>query len=338
MLKKIILIITDNTRGQVNGVVTTYTNLEKWAHRDGYSIVYLDPGFYPNFACPGYPEVRLSWCWKIGDKIEEINPQYIHIATEGPLGIAAKIFCDRRGIPYTTAYHTKFPEFLNEIYKIPKIWTIFYLRWFHRHSRTVLTTTDTMVKLLFDQKIGKQIKSWSRGVDRDQLKPTVAALDRTRNQSKPLVLYVGRVSKEKNLDDLCCLENDFDIEIVGDGPYLDTLQRKYQKVKFLGYKKGPELANCYARADVFAFPSRSDTFGIVMIEAMSLGTPVAAYPVQGPADIVVSGETGYLDENLAQAIKQCLLLDRVSVRLKSQKWTWENCWKIFLDSLVNTKF
>lgn len=334
MLKKVILIITDNTKEQINGVVTTYKNLEKWAHDDGYSVVYIDPGFYPSFACPGYPEVRLSWGWGISKKIKEIDPQYIHIATEGPLGVAAKLFCDRHNIPYTTAYHTKFPEFLNEIYRIPKSWTRLYLRWFHSRSRMVLATTDTMVKSLTDLGIGCKVKSWTRGVDRVQLKPK---LEQIRTNSGPLLLYVGRVSKEKNLDDLCCLENDFNIEIVGDGPYLETLRKKYQKVKFLGYKQGSDLADYYVRADVFVFPSKLDTFGIVMIEAMSLGTPVAAYPVPGPMDVVVSGETGYLDHDLRRAIKQCLLLDRSRIRLKSQKWTWENCWKIFLDSLVDAK-
>lgn len=330
MLKKI-LIVTDNTREQVNGVVTTYKNLEKLAYRDGYSIVYIDPGLYPNCACPGYPEVRLSWCWQIGDKIKAISPQHIHIATEGPLGIAAKLYCDDNNIRYTTAYHTKFPEFLKKLYGFPLSWTVKYLQWFHRHSQTVLTTTDSMVENLRKTGISDRAISWTRGVDRTILKPSKLW---QHNNERAIVLYAGRVSKEKNLDELCQLQNQYSIEIVGHGPYLNSLQAKYPLVKFLGYQKGQQLADSYARADVFAFPSRADTFGIVMIEAQSLGTPVAAYPVEGPRDVVIQGVDGVLDHDLDYAIQQCLTLDRSTVEKSSLKWSWERCWQIFKNNLV----
>lgn len=330
MLKKI-LIVTDNTREQVNGVVTTYKNLEKLAYRDGYSVVYIDPGLYPNCACPGYPEVRLSWCWQIGKEIKAIDPQHIHIATEGPLGIAAKLYCDNNDLKYTTAYHTKFPEFAKKIYGVPKWLTVRYLNWFHRHSQAVLTTSDSMVKTLKDTGITSLGVSWTRGVDRSELQSTKIW---QHSKTNPTVLYVGRVSKEKNLDDLCSLQHIYNIEIVGDGPYLNTLKQKYTKVKFLGYQKGPRLADSYARADVFAFPSRADTFGIVMIEAQSLGTPVAAYPVEGPLDVVTPGVDGVLDTNLDRAIERCLSLDRNTVANSSSKWTWERCWQIFKNNLV----
>lgn len=333
-MPKKILIVTDNTREQVNGVVTTYKNLEKLAYRDGYSVVYIDPGLYPNCSCPGYPEVRLSWCWQIGKAITAINPQHIHIATEGPLGIAAKLYCDDIGIKYTTAYHTKFPEFLQKLYGIPQRWTLAYLRWFHKKSQRVLTTTESMVRSLQEHKIGQNVCSWTRGVDRDFLKPTK---EWQHQNIKPKVLYVGRVSKEKNLDALCALQDKYSIEIVGEGPYLQTLGINYPRVKFLGYQKGTKLADSYSRADVFAFPSRSDTFGIVMIEAQSLGTPVAAYPVEGPIDVVTSGIDGVLDNDLDTAIKQCLYINREQVRQSSLKWTWDNCWKIFKDNLVDLK-
>jgi len=333
-MTKTVLIVTDNTPNQINGVVTTYTNLEKFANSDGYNIVYIDPGQYFNIACPGYPEVRLSWAWQVHKKIRQLDPDYIHIATEGPLGVAVKLFCDDQGLGYTTAYHTNFPEFLNKLFYLPKFITRAYLRWFHSRSRAVLTTTETMVKHLSTLGIGSRAVSWTRGVDRDYLKPTKKW---SHERDMPVILYVGRISKEKNLEKICELSDRYQVEIVGDGPYLNTLQKKYPRVNYLGYQKGRILADSYARADVFVFPSLSDTFGIVMIEAMSLGTPIAAYPVTGPSDVVVSGVNGFLDQDLDRAIQGCLTLDRNKVKKSSQIWGWNNCWNIFKNNLVPLK-
>lgn len=328
---KKILIVTDNLPDQVNGVVTTFRNIERLAKADGYDVSFIDPSKRPHISCPGYPEVKFSWPF-ISKFIKQENPDYIHIATEGPLGVAAQIYCSIHKLRYNTSYHTKFPEFLKEMYGIPEALTYLYVRWFHRHSGKVLTTTDTMVKELISHGFVGDIKSWCRGVDRNLLCPSIEHNSLTKE--RPVVLYVGRVSKEKNLEELCKLEDTYNIEIVGGGPQLAELQSTYKKVKFLGYQSGEELANSYARADVFAFPSKSDTFGIVIIESLSIGTPVAGYFVPGPIDIIEQGVNGYMDDNLDTAIKNCLQLDRMQVKHSSHKWTWEECWKIFKENLV----
>lgn len=332
MPNKKILIITDNEPTQINGVVTTFNNIQIHAVRDGYDVVYIDPRQFYHFNCPGYPEVKISWPWRIGRKIKEIDPDHIHIATEGPIGLAANLWCWYHGWKFNTSYHTQFPEFLKKLYHIPERLTYQYLRWFHNHSGVVLTTTDTMIKNLISHGFKSNIVSWTRGVDRNILSPTMQYTHDIVN--KPVVLYVGRISKEKSLDDLCCLQDNYTINIVGDGPYRAKLESTYTKVNFLGYQHGSDLANRYAQADVFCFPSRTDTFGIVIIEALSQGTPVAAYPVTGPIDILDQGITGYMSNDLNFAITQCLKLDRTDVKARSAKWTWENCWKIFRKNLV----
>ncbi len=329
-MRKKILIITDNVRDQVNGVVTTFKNLEIQANRDGYDIVYIDPGQFHHCNAPGYPEVKLSWPWRIGSKIKEMDPDHIHIATEGPIGFAARIWLDSCHWRYNTSYHTKFPEFLKNIYGIPQPLTYAYLRWFHKHSGRVLTTTMTMVQELKDHGFAGDIVSWSRGVDRDIFWP-----DSTyRKKEKPVLLCVSRISKEKGLDDFCSLDYDARKIVVGHGPYLNELKTRYPDVEFVGVKHGKELADYYRQADVFVFPSKTDTFGIVIIEALACGTPVAAYPVPGPIDILESETTGEMDNDLRSAIDRALSIDRSSVYTNSLKWSWESCWKIFKDNLV----
>jgi len=329
-MPKKILVVTDNLKDQINGVVVTFHNLEKHAVKDGYEIVYLDPSKFPYISAPGYPEVKLSWPKRIGDAIKLINPDHIHIATEGPLGFAARMYCDWKGFKYNTSYHTKFPEFLYNLYKIPESITYAYLRWFHKHSGIVLTNTESMITLLKRKKFKNNIVCWTRGVDRTTLKPSIA------NHQDGSVLYVGRVSKEKNLDALCKLEDKFKIVIVGDGPYRQELQSKYKKVEFVGYKTGTELANYYRKASVFCFPSKADTFGIVIIEAMSQGCPVAAFPVTGPVDIIENNVTGVLSLDLECAIQESFELDRDLIELKSQEWCWHKCWDQFKKYLIKT--
>ncbi len=334
MPTRTILVITDNTQDQINGVVTTFRNLERLAGSDGYRIVYLDPGQFCHFGCPGYPEVKIAWPRGIGGRILEIAPDHVHIATEGPTGLAARIWLDSHGWRYNTSYHTRFPEFIHKMYGIPVSWTYRYLRWFHKHSGRVLTTTDTMVAELKSWGFGGDVRAWTRGVDRDELRPTRDWSHERQFNQRPRVLNVGRVSVEKNLEALCRLQDEFDITIVGDGPHRAYLEKTYRRVRFLGYRSGFELADCYAQADVFAFPSQADTFGIVMIESLSLGTPVAGYPCPGPQDIIEPGVNGYMDQDLGAAIRRCLSLDRSVVQASSEKWTWHHCWSIFRDNLV----
>jgi glycosyltransferase involved in cell wall biosynthesis len=326
---KRIAIVTDNLRTQINGVVTTFNSIEKYANEDGYDLCFIDPSHFKHYSAPLYPEVKLSLPFNIGERIDELYPNHIHIATEGPIGLAARLYCDKKGYVYNTSYHTKFPEFMNKLYHIPTPMTYSYLRWFHKHSGIVLTNTKSMVETLQQKGFDGKIVEWTRGVDFDKLKATV---DDVQNES---VLYVGRVSREKNLDALCKLQDQFDIVIVGDGPYREALKRKYTKVKFVGYKTGTELANYYRQASVFCFPSLTDTFGIVIIEAMSQGCPVAAFPVTGPMDIIENQVTGVISLDLEKAIKQCLVLDRNYIRFKSRSWNWYNCWVQFKENLVN---
>jgi glycosyltransferase involved in cell wall biosynthesis len=326
-MQKTILIITDNLPDQVNGVVTTYRNIESCANTEGYTFKYICPNDFRYINAFGYPEVKLSLPFGIGKKIESIAPDHIHIATEGPVGLAARLYLDKKQRVYNTSYHTKFPEFIEKIYGVPASWTYRYVRWFHKHSGIVFTTTQTMVNDLKNHGFDGDIIPWTRGVDRDKLKPTI----KHRKNKTPVLLYVGRVSLEKNLDALCKL-NQYEIRIVGDGPDAKRLSKTYPHVKFLGYKQGINLANEYASADVFVFPSHSDTFGIVIIESLSTGTPVAAYPVAGPIDILTP-KTGSMNNDLSIAIEEAILLPRDIVKKESLRWTWEECWTIFRDNL-----
>ena len=329
-MSKTILIITDNVPDQINGVVTTFRNLEDHAGRDGYRVVYVDPSQFPGVACPGYPEVRLSWPQGISKKIKALQPDYIHIATEGPVGFFARWWCERNRIPYNTSYHTDFAKFLKHMYHVPESWTWWYLRWFHKHSERVLVTTASIEQELSTRGF-RNLGVWTRGVDRTYFSSSL----RSGSNIRPVLLSVGRVSREKGLDDFCELDMPWcEKIIVGDGPYRRELERRYPAVKFVGAQRGLELASYYAQADVFVFSSRADTFGVVNIEAMACGTPVAAYPVPGPIDIVESGVTGYLDWNLAHAVNRCLTLDRDQVAQASGRWTWAECWRIFRDNLV----
>ena len=333
-MTKTILIITDNLPDQINGVVTTYKNIEACATRDGYNIVVLHPGWFRYVDCPGYNEVKIAYPRNMGKKIEEIAPDYIHIATEGPLGLWARAYLSLCDIRHNTAYHTKFPEGLKKLFGVPEFLTWRFVKWFHKHSGKVLTTTDSMVAELRAHGFGGEVVPWTRGVDRTIFKPTY----RNRDDDRKVLLCVARVSKEKNLEDFFKLEYPKGRKImVGDGPMLETYKKKYPDVEFVGFKTGADLAEYYANADVFVFPSRWETFGIVMIESMACGTPVAAYPCQGPEDVVENGVTGYMEEDLATAVHRCLVLNRKKVLKGSQRWTWDRAWEIFKEHLVSAK-
>lgn len=330
-MQKTILIITDNLPDQINGVVTTYKNIEACAICDNHRIVYITPRDFRYFDCPGYNEVKIAFAWEIGPKIEALRPDHIHIATEGPVGLSARKYLSKRGYRYNTAYHTKFPEGLRALFGIPESVTWPLVRWFHKHSGKVLTTTDTMVKELKDHDFSGEIISWTRGVDR-----SIFSTSLREELPAKYLLCVSRVSKEKNLEAFFELDYPgYQKIMVGNGPMLKEYQERYPDVTFTGFKTGIDLARYYANAEVFVFPSRWETFGIVMIEAMACGTPVAAYPVQGPKDVVDEGVTGCMNEDLKQAVTDALALDRKGVEAGSQRWTWERAWTIFRNNLVN---
>jgi glycosyltransferase involved in cell wall biosynthesis len=329
-MTKTILIITDNLPEQINGVVTTYTNIEACAVLDGYRVVYITPRDFRYFDCPGYNEVKIAYPRAMGKKIEEIGADYIHIATEGPVGLCARKYLSKHNLRYNTAYHTKFPEGLRALFGIPEALTWPLVRWFHKHSGKVLTTTDTMVKELRAHGFDGDIIPWTRGVDRGIFYPS-----QRNNNNRLTLVCVSRVSKEKNLEEFFQLDYPGAHKImVGDGPMLEEYKAQYPSVEFVGAKRGVELGDYYRQADVFVFPSRWETFGLVMIEAMACGTPVAAYPCQGPLDVVDEGITGCMNEDLVQAVTDALKLDRDRVLAGSKRWTWENAWVIFRDNLV----
>jgi glycosyltransferase involved in cell wall biosynthesis len=330
---KQLLIVTDNLPTQINGVVTTYKNIEPYAARDGYNVSYIHPGRYRYVDCPRYNEVKLAYPAGMGAEIEAIAPDYIHIATEGPMGLFARRYFTVRGYRYNSAYHTKFPEGLKALFGVPESLTWPLIRWFHSNSNRVLTTTDSMVTELRNHGFKDNVVSWTRGVDRQLFKPT----KRNKN-AETMLLCVSRVSAEKNLEAFFNLDCPGAKKImVGEGPKLAEYKQKYSNVDFVGAKRGAELAYYYQQADVFVFPSRWDTFGLVMIEAMACGTPVAAYPVQGPLDVVDDGVTGVLHEFLDLAVQRALSLDRTCVYQSSLRWSWERAWDIFRDALVPVK-
>jgi glycosyltransferase involved in cell wall biosynthesis len=332
-MTKTILIITDNLPEQINGVVTTYKNIEAHATMGNYNVVVLHPGWFSYIDCPGYNEVKIAYPRNMGKKIAEINPDYIHVATEGPLGLWARAYLSLAGIRHNTAYHTKFPEGLKKLFGIPESITWRFVRWFHKHSGKVLTTTDSMVEELKAHGFDGEVISWTRGVDRDIFTPAL----REELPAKYL-LCVSRVSKEKNLEAFFDLDYPgYQKIMVGDGPMLEKYKKQYPWVHFTGFKTGIDLARYYANAEVFVFPSRWETFGIVMIEAMACGTPVAAFPCQGPEDVIDEGITGCMNDELKQAVKDALMLDRMKVWEGSARWSWDRAWAIFRDNLIICK-
>ena len=320
------MLIVSDTYDQVNGVSNTYKNLIRESQ---YTIEILHPGMFTNIRAPLYPEVQLVVNPReVYLAIKRLEPRQIHIATEGVMGLVARSYCKNHSIPYTTSYHTKWPEFFNRLAHIPESWIWPYVRWFHKHSKCLLVPTQSVKDELQDKGFNNKIETWTRGVSEELI-----ASKRTKN-IQPRLLSVGRISKEKGLDDVCRLSNKYQVTVVGDGPYLNELKEKYPKVIFPGYKFGRELAEYYASHDCFVFPSRVDTFGIVIIEALCNGTPVAAYKVTGPQDIIRNGETGYLGENLEHNIELCLQLNCSIIKSKSIKeWSWTKCLKIFIDSI-----
>ena len=322
-----ILIATDSF-DQVNGVSTTYRNILKHSRKKTYVV---HPGLFKwtNFSV--YPEVQFcTEPLKAYKKMKEIAPTHIHIGTEGPIGLASRIYCKLNKIPYTTGYHTKFPEYLWKLARIPKFLTYAYLKVFHNDSKAILVPSKSC-QMELTKKGFNHVEVWTRGVAKNLIS------NKPFKKSKiTKIIYVGRVSKEKNLEPLCALENKFEITIVGEGPILKKLKEKHPKINFTGYRFGRELADTLKEHDVFCFPSKTDTFGIVMIEALANGLPVAAYRVTGPVDIVEDGKTGYLGDNLEDNIYRCLKLNRKSIASNiNQQWTWNRCIAILHHHLLN---
>lgn len=329
-----IALVTDAWTPQVNGVVRTLQSITALLARWGHEILLISPDQYRSVPCPSYPEIRLALAGgkRLGTRIEAFAPDAIHIATEGPLGLAARRHCLHRGLPFTTAYHTQFPEYVARRTGLPASLFWSYIRWFHQPSAGIMVATDSVRRDLANHGLA-QLREWSRGVDLADFSPGIEPPDFYWDIPRPIQLCVGRVAVEKNIEAFLRSSVPGSKVVVGDGPALARLRREFPDAHFLGRQSGKALAACYAGADVFVFPSRTDTFGLVMIEALACGTPVAAYPVTGPLDIL-SPESGAMDENLDAAIARALLLDREACLTHGRSFTWEASARQFLDALV----
>ncbi|MBP2298297.1 glycosyltransferase family 4 protein [Azospirillum picis] len=326
-----ILIVSDAWHPQVNGVVRTIGTVRRELEAMGHTVEVIGPDRFRTLPMPTYPEIRLA----VGAKrrlwamIEGMRPDCIHIATEGPLGFAARSYCLKQGKPFTTAYHTRFPEYVRDRAPIPLALSYAVVRRFHKPSSAVMVATQTIEDALKGRGFAN-IRRWTRGVDTDLFRPRDKGfLDLPR----PVSMYVGRVAVEKNLEDFLRLDLPGSKVVVGDGPAREELQRRYPGVHWAGARHGEELAKHYAAADVFVFPSRTDTFGLVLLEALASGVPVAAYPVPGPLDVVDGSGAGCLDEDLGRAVAGALAIPGEICRDYALGYSWRRSAEQFLSNL-----
>ena len=327
-----IMIVTDAWAPQVNGVVQTLGALVGELRATGQDVVMVTPDQFRTVPCPSYPEIRLALLpgRRIARLIEEARPSAIHIATEGPLGWAARNYCVRHGLPHTTAYHTRFPEYVRARFGVPLALSYAVVRKFHSAAQTMMVATQTVENDLKGLGFGR-IRRWSRGVDTRLFRPGLRAV---YDLLRPIFLYVGRLAVEKNVEAFLSLDLPGSKVAVGDGPQAEELKRRFPDVLFPGLKRGEELAAHYADADVFVFPSRTDTFGLVLLEAMACGLPVAAYPVAGPLDVLGGFPAGRLDEDLGKAAREALAIPRDSCRHTAETFSWRTSARQFLDNLA----
>lgn len=326
-----VLVATDAWHPQINGVVRSLEQVAEAAEEFGARINFLAPAGFPSFSVPTYREIRLACATpgQIAQRLDAVAPDCIHIATEGPIGHLARSYCLRRKRPFTTSFHTKFPEYLSARMPIPERWTYAYLRWFHNAGSALMVTTETLEQELTAWGF-RNIQRWARGVDAELFRPRPSVFDLPR----PIFLYVGRVAVEKNLEAFLGLDLPGTKVVVGHGPQLPALQARYPRAVFTGAKEGEALAEAFASADVFVFPSLTDTFGIVLLEALACGVPVAAFPVTGPKDVIGTSGCGVLDNDLRAAALAALEIPRDRCRVHALRHTWQESARQFLDNLA----
>jgi Glycosyltransferase len=332
-----IVVVSDAWLPQVNGVVRTLETLTAELHKAGHEVVVIGPGHFRSVACPTYPEIRLALKpgRRLAQLIEAAQPCAIHIATEGPLGWAARRYCLRRHLPFTTAYHTKFPEYIQARFRVPLPLSYAVMRRFHGKSARVMVATQGIEDELVKRGFGN-IGRWSRGVDTELFRPRPEARGvggPFAGLPRPVFLYVGRVAVEKNIQAFLDLDLPGSKAVVGDGPLLAELKRRYPDVRFTGARFGEDLAVHYAAADVFVFPSRTDTFGLVLLEALASGLPVAAYPVPGPLDVIGRSPAGVLSDDLRGAALAARAIGGDTARAHALTFSWGACTRQFLDNL-----
>ncbi len=331
-----ILIATDAFRPQVNGVVRSLEQLAEAAEGLGVAIEFLSPQGFPTIPLPTYAEIRLALTGvrgvaaRIAALEKNVGFDHIHIATEGPIGYAVRRYCLRRRRAFTTSYHTRFPEYISARSPMPEALTYALLRRFHSAADGTMVATPTLMREL-DARGFPRLMRWSRGVDCARFHPAKRGDWRL---PRPIFLYAGRLAPEKNLDAFLSLDLPGSKVLVGDGPSAASLRRAYPAAHFLGLQKGEDLARTYASADVFVFPSRTDTFGMVLLEAMASGLPVAALPVPGPLDVVGDSGAGVLDRDLRAACLAALAISRERARTHAETFTWEAATRQFLDNVA----
>jgi glycosyltransferase involved in cell wall biosynthesis len=325
-----ILVATDAWHPQVNGVVRTLTMMAEAAKPLGVDVSFLTPLSFRTFAMPSYRDVRVALPYraKIARLIAEARPDSIHIATEGPIGLLVRRYCRQQGLPFTTSFHTRFPEYISARLPIPESWIWSALRAFHRPSQAVMAATPALASELRARGF-RNVVLWPRGVDATQFHPRPIDLGLPR----PVFLCVGRVAVEKNLDAFLELDLPGSKVIVGDGPALTELTRKYPQATFLGARQGEALAQAYAAADVFVFPSKTDTFGLVLLEALASGLPVAGFPVTGPRDVIGSAPVGALNDDLRTACLAALQISSQACLEFAAQHTWEASARAFVENI-----
>lgn len=337
-------VATDAWFPQVNGVVRSLATTIERIRQRGMDVDVVSPDLFRSMPCPTYPEIRLALGCKRGvaKRLNGFEPQAVHIATEGPIGWAARAWCRKHKVPFTTSFHTRFPDYVSVRTGIPAEWIWTVMRKFHGAAARTFAVTSALKYELTTRGIDP-VHHWPLGVDLDQFSPDVPEHPDMTRLMRPIQLYVGRVAVEKNLEGFLETKVEGTKVVVGDGPALAELKRKYAEAVFLGAKHGQDLASAYASADVFVFPSRTDTFGLVNIEALASGLPVAAYPVTGPIDIIGPDGTGVhggrkrigaLHDDLEQAIRLALTADRKACAKEGERYEWDQCTDRFLAGLA----
>lgn len=326
-----IALVTDAWEPQVNGVVRTLKSTVRELQKMGHTVELITPLEFKTLPCPTYPDIRLSAFpgGTVTRRLSEFDADAIHIATEGPLGLAARRFAMRHDIPFTTAYHTRFPEYVKARIAMPLSWTYAFLRWFHGPAKAVMAPT-VVVKQDLEAWGFTNVVLWSRGVDLDIFKPQKS---NRLNTEPPIFLYVGRVAVEKNIEAFLALDLPGSKWVAGAGPALNGIRARCPGVNFLGVLNQWELAEVYAAADVFVFPSKTDTFGLVLLEAMACGLPVAAYPVTGPLDVLGDSKGGVMHEDLRTACMAALKLKREDAVAHARKFSWRAATEEFSENL-----
>lgn len=334
-----ILVATDAWEPQVNGVVRTLTRTVAECRAMGHEVEVVSPDQFKTFPLPTYPEIKLAMgaYEPVQERFKSFEPQAIHIATEGPIGLAARRICVDWKLPFTTSYHTKFPEYVSARLPLPLSAGYAYMRWFHKPSGRLMVATPSMCEDLASHGFSN-ISPWSRGVDTEQFRPLQAGdADVYQGLERPIWLNVGRIAVEKNIESFLALDLPGTKVVVGDGPQREELGVRYPRVVFRGARFGEDLSAHFAGADVFVFPSLTDTFGLVILEAMACGVPVAAYPAPGPIDIIPGSSAGALaasqTEGLREACLDCLRLDRGLVRAFAERFSWRASAEQFVRNL-----